>query len=84
MILKKKNRVDSKDRRLISNLYLNQKIREKLGKIYQRKGRGVRQGSIAFNIYLEDVMRNCIDEPNGVIIGGRRIKSQDLHMTWSY
>jgi hypothetical protein len=78
-ILKRKG-IDWKDRRLIRNLYLKQEITVKVGSSESEKciiGRGVRQGCCLsptlFNIYLEEIIRECVDGDQGVCIGGRRI-----------
>ena len=74
-------RVDWKERRLLSNLYLKQRIKVRIGEEMSEGreiGRGVRQGCplspTLFNIYLEELMTNCFLNMGGVNIGGRRIK----------
>ena len=64
-----------------SNLYMKQRIEVTIEEeMTQGKeiGRGVRQGCplspTLFNIYLEDLLKNCFPNTGGVNIGGRRIK----------
>ena len=77
----KKIGVDWKERRLLSNLYMKQLIKVRIGEEMSEGreiGRGVRQGCplspTFFNIYLENLMKNCFPNTGGVNIGGRRIK----------
>ena len=77
----KKIGVDWKERRLLSNLYVKQQIKVRIGEEMSKGreiGRGVRQGCALsptlFNIYLEDLMKNCFPNTGGVNIGVRRIK----------
>ena len=76
----KKIGVDWKERRLLSNLYMKQRIKVRIGEEMaegREIGRGVWQGCrlspTLFNIYLEDLMTNCFLNTGGVNIGGRRI-----------
>ena len=73
--------VDWKERRLISNLYLKQRVRVKIGEEMTEGseiGRGVRQecclSPTLFNIYLEELLKKCFLNKGGIVIGGRRIK----------
>ena len=79
-ILKKKG-VDWKERRLIKNLYMKQKASMKIGDMKTEwfdLGKGVRQGCCIsptlFNIYVEEMVKECWENNKGVSIGGRRIK----------
>ena len=77
----KKIGVDWKERRLLSNLYMKQRIKVRIEEEMsegRENGRGVvRQGCLLsltlFNIYLEDLMKNYFLNKGGVKIGGRRI-----------
>ena len=77
----KKISVDWKEMRLLSNLYMKQRIKVRIGE-EMLEGREIRrvvwQGCpllpTLFNIYLEDLMKNCFLNTGGVNIGGRRIK----------
>src|SRR6218665_2381823 len=68
-----------KDRRLIGNLYMGQKVRIRIeGECSEPGviGRGVRQGCplspILFNIYIEEMMREAMEEmPEGIKVGGQ-------------
>src|SRR6218665_3723247 len=69
---------DWKDRRLIGNLYMDQKVRIRIeGECSEPRviGRGVRQGCplspILFNIYIEEIMREAMEEmTEGIKVGG--------------
>src|SRR6218665_2763959 len=75
--------VDWRDRRLIGNLYMGQKIRVKIdGEFSEPRsiGRGVRQGyplsPILFNLYIEELVREALqDSEEGVKVGGKLIKA---------
>ena len=76
----KKIGVDWKERRLFSNLYMKQcnKIRVEEEMSEGRDiGKGVQHGCplspTLFNIYLEDLMKNCFLNTGGVNIGRKRI-----------
>ena len=69
----KKIGVDWKERRLLSNLYVKQRIKVRIGEEMSEGreiGRGVQQGcplsNTLFNIYLEDLMKNCFLNTEGV------------------
>ena len=77
----KKIGVDWKERRFLSNLYMKQRIKVKIGEEISEGreiGRGVWQGipllPTLFNVYLEDLMKNCFPKTGSVNIGGRKIK----------
>ena len=77
----KKIGVDLKERRLLSNLYMKERIKFRIGEeISERReiGRGIRQrcplSPTLFNIYLENLMKNCFPDTGGVNTGERRIK----------
>ena len=75
--------VDWKDRRLIGNLYMGQKVRIKIEGEFSEPGvigRGVRQGCplspILFNIYIEELVREAMEEvKEGIKVGGRLTKA---------
>ena len=73
--------VDRKERRLLSYLYMKQKIKVRIGEEMsegRETGRGVWQvcplSPTLFNVYLEDLMKNCFLNTGSVNIGERRIK----------
>ena len=77
----KKIGVDWKERRLLSNLYMKQRIKVRIGDEMSEEreiGSEVRPGCplspTLFNMYLEDLMKNCFPNTGGVNIGERRIK----------
>jgi len=81
MEILKKIGVDWKERRLLSNLYMKQIVKVRIGEDITEGseiGRGVRQGCCLsptlFNIYLEELVRDCFEENGGVKVGGRTIK----------
>ena len=80
MRILKKIGVDWKERRLLSNLYLKQRIKVKIGKemveIRELEGRTARMSSITYTLQhlLGSLMKNCFPNSGGVNIGGRRIK----------
>ena len=72
--------IDWRDRRLIGNLYIGQKIRidgehSEPGNL----GRGMRQRFLLllllFIIYIEELVREAVDDKEGVKVGGRWIKA---------
>jgi hypothetical protein len=74
--------IDWKDRRLIRNLYHNQKVTIRIGEEESDPaivGRGVRQGCIIspllFSIYTEALMIEALEDiDEGVKVGGQQIK----------
>ena len=73
--------VEWKERRLIRNLYMNQRVRVRLGEEVTGKselGKGVRQGCCLsptlFNIYLEEIVKQGLLNEDGVFVGDRRVK----------
>jgi len=75
--------VDWRDRRLIGNLYMGQKIRDKIEGEFSEPGsvgRGARQGcplsSILFNLYIEELIREALqDSEEGVkVVRGKLIR----------
>ena len=75
--------IDWKDRRLIGNLYMNQKVKIRIDGECSEEGeigRGVRQGCplspLLFNIYIEELIQEAMEETDeGVKVGGRLIKA---------
>lgn len=75
--------IDWKDRRLIGNLYMNQKVKIRIDGECSEEGeigRGVRQGCplspLLFNIYIEELMQEAMEDiEEGVKVGGRLIKA---------
>ena len=75
-------RIDWKDRRLIRNLYHNQKATIRIGEKESDPatiGRGVRQGCIIspllFSIYTEALMIEALEDiEEGIKVGGEQIK----------
>jgi exonuclease III len=79
VILKNKG-IEWKERRLIRNLYKDQRVIVRVGNKESKEielGRGVRQGCclspILFNIYLEEMIREIEMKMKGVKIGGRKV-----------
>ena len=77
----KKIGADWNERRFLNNLFIettnkSQDRRRNVRGKRNWKGVTARMSSIAtlFNIYLEDLMKNCFPNTGGVNIGGRRIK----------
>jgi len=74
--------VDWKDRRLIMNLYMNQKVVVKVNQESSEEcdmGRGVRQGCclspLLFNIYADAMMTEAMEgTEEGVKVGGKMLK----------
>ena len=75
--------IDWRDRRLIGNLYMGQKMRIRIDGEYSEPGnvgRGVRQGCplspLLFNIYIEELVREAVEDmEEGIKVGGRWIKA---------
>ena len=64
---------------------MKQRIKVRMGEEMSegtQNGKGLRQGcpqsSTLYNMYLEDLMKNCFLNTGGVNIGGRRIKCTRL------
>ena len=74
--------VDWRDRRLIMNLYMNQKAVVRIQQEFSEEGeigRGVRQGCclspLLFNIYAEAMMMEAMEDiDEGIKVGGKLIK----------
>lgn len=74
--------IDWRDRRLIMNLYMNQKAAVRIQQELSKEGeigRGVRQGCclspVLFNIYAEDMMSKAMDGvEEGIWVGGKLLK----------
>ena len=72
--------VDWRDRRLIMNLYMNQKAVVRIQQEFSEEGeigRGVRQGCCLspFNIYAEAMMMEAMEDiDEGIKVGGKLIK----------
>src|SRR4030088_503193 len=74
--------MDWRDRRLISNLYMNQIVTVKIGEEFSEpgvSGRGARQGCclspLLFSLYSEMMMIEALDDiEEGVKIGGRLLQ----------
>jgi Reverse transcriptase (RNA-dependent DNA polymerase) len=75
--------IDWRDRRLIGNLYMGQKVRVRIeGEFSEpgKVGRGVRQGCplspLLFNIYIEELVREALEDvEEGIKVGGSWIKA---------
>src|SRR3984885_14147392 len=75
--------VDWRDRRLIGNLYMGQKVRIRIDGEYSEQGvvgRGVRQGCplspLLFNIYIEEIIKEALEDlEEGIKVGGMRIRA---------
>ena len=75
--------IDWRDRRLIGNLYIGQKMRIRIDGEYSEPGnvgRGVRQGCplspLLFNIYIEELVRETVEDmEEGIKVGGKWIKA---------
>ena len=75
--------VDWRDRRLIGNLYMGQKVRIRIDGEYSEQGRvrrGVRQGCplspLLFNIYIEEIIKEALEDlEEGIKVGGRWIRA---------
>jgi hypothetical protein len=73
--------IDWKDRRLIGNLYMNQTVKIRIEGEYSEAGeigRGVRQGCplspLLFNIYIEELIQEAMEETGeGIKVGGKII-----------
>jgi len=75
--------VDWRERRLLGNLYLGQKVRVRIEGEYSEQrliGRGVRKGCplspLLFNIYIEELIREALENTEeGVKVGGKIVKA---------
>jgi Reverse transcriptase (RNA-dependent DNA polymerase)/Endonuclease/Exonuclease/phosphatase family len=73
--------VEWRERRLIGNLYMGQRVKIRIDGEYSEPGkigRGVRQGCplspILFNIYIEEIIRETMEEmEEGIKVGGKRV-----------
>ena len=83
MTILRKMGVDWRDRRLIGNLYMGQRIRVRIeGELSEpvQIGRSVRQGCplspILFNLYIEELIREALqDTEEGIKVGGKMVKA---------
>src|SRR6218665_1900886 len=75
--------IDWRDRRLIGNMYMGQQMRVRIDGEYSepgKVGRDVRQGCplspLLFNIYIEELVREAVEDlEEGIKVGGRWIKA---------
>jgi len=75
--------IDWRDRRLIGNLYVGQKMQVRIDEEYSepgKVGRGARQGCplspLLFNIYIEELVPEAVEDlEEGIKVGGRWIKA---------
>ena len=81
MQILKRSGIDWRERRLISKLYMEQKVKVRLDRGETRSvqiGRGVRQGSclspILFNLYSECLIKEVLDGLGDFNIGGQIIQ----------
>ena len=83
MQILKRTGVDWRERRLISKLYMDQRVKVRLDRGETRSvqiGRGVRQGCylspILFNLYSECLTKEALDGLGDFNIGGQMIQTE--------